>query len=106
MDPSCQNTISGLLRPARTETLEHTITGLLVKCADLFNEAERIRERLGEIKNDIGALERTLNVLGYAGDLDAPCRARSGQSSSARASCPARSVANCTTSKGSYPAAI
>jgi hypothetical protein len=55
MDTGHQNTISGLLRPARTETFEHTITGLLMKRADLFNEAERIRDRLAEIKNDIGA---------------------------------------------------
>lgn len=59
------------IRPARTETFEHTITGLLAKRADLFNEAERIRDRLAEIKNDIGAIDRTLNVLGYTGDLDA-----------------------------------
>jgi hypothetical protein len=59
------------LRPARTDTFEHTITGLLTKRADLFNEAERIRDRLAEIKNDIGAIDRTLNVLGYTGDLDA-----------------------------------
>ncbi|MDO1580886.1 hypothetical protein [Rhizobium oryzicola] len=58
-------------RIARTETFEHTITGLLGKRADLFNEAERIRDRLAEIKNDIGAIDRTLGVLGYAGDLDA-----------------------------------
>lgn len=56
---------------ARTDTFEHTITGLLKKRADLFNEAERIRDRLAEIKNDIGAIDRTLGVLGYAGDLDA-----------------------------------
>lgn len=43
------------MRPARTETFEHTITGLLTKRADLFNEAERIRDRLAEIRNDIGA---------------------------------------------------
>lgn len=59
------------MRPARTETFEHTISGLLAKRADLYNEAERIRDRLAEIKNDIGAIDRTLNVLGYAGDLDA-----------------------------------
>ncbi len=59
------------MRPARTETFEHTITGLLGKRADLFNEAERIRDRLAEIKNDIGAIDRTLGVLGYTGDLDA-----------------------------------
>ena len=40
------------------------------KRADLFNEAERIRDRLAEIKNDIGALDRVLGTLGYTGDLD------------------------------------
>ncbi|WP_245293352.1 hypothetical protein [Mongoliimonas terrestris] len=55
----------------RTETFEHTISGLLTKRADLFNEAERIRDRLAEIRNDIGALDRVLGALGYKGDLDA-----------------------------------
>jgi len=59
------------MRPARTDTYEHTISGLLTKRADLYNEAERLRDRLAEIRNDLGALDRTLNVLGYAGDLDA-----------------------------------
>jgi hypothetical protein len=59
------------LRPARIDTFEHTITGLLAKRAKLFNDAERIRDRLAEIKNDIGAIDRTLGVLGYTGDLDA-----------------------------------
>ncbi|MHB0952587.1 MAG: hypothetical protein ACYC10_11715 [Allorhizobium sp.] len=59
------------IKPARTETFEHTISGLLAKRADLFNEAERIRDRLAEIKNDIGAIDRTLGVIGYIGDLDA-----------------------------------
>ncbi|WP_165420747.1 hypothetical protein [Rhizobium ruizarguesonis] len=63
--------MSDTIKPARTETFEHTISGLLTKRADLFNEAERIRDRLAEIKNDIGAMDRTLNVLDYAGDLDA-----------------------------------
>lgn len=56
---------------ASTETYEHTIGGLLQKRAELFNEAERIRDRLAEIKNDIGALDRVLGSLGYKGDLDA-----------------------------------
>jgi hypothetical protein len=60
-----------LARLARTETYEHTITGLLKKRADLFNEAIRIRDRLAEIRNDIGALDRVLGTLGYTGDLDA-----------------------------------
>lgn len=54
-----------------TDTYEHAIGGLLQKRAELFNEAERIRDRLAAIKNDIGALDRTLGTLGYAGDLDA-----------------------------------
>lgn len=59
------------IRPSRTDTFEHTITGLLTKRADLFNEAERLRDRLAEIKNDIGAIDRVLGTLGYKGDLDA-----------------------------------
>jgi len=54
-----------------TDTYEHTISGLLQKRVELFHEAERIRDRLAEIKNDIGALDRTLGTLGYSGDLDA-----------------------------------
>ncbi len=63
-----KNSTTATLKPARTETYEHTITGLLAKRADLFNEAERIRDRLAEIRNDIGAVDR---IFGYAGDLDA-----------------------------------
>ncbi len=59
------------MRTARTETFEHTISGLLKKRADLFNEAERIRDRLAEIKNDIGALDRVLRTFEHSGDLDA-----------------------------------
>lgn len=59
------------IRRARTETYEHTVTGLLTKRADLFNEAERIRDRLAEIKNDVAALDRVLSTLGYTGNLDA-----------------------------------
>jgi hypothetical protein len=53
------------------DAYDHTISGLLRKRADLFNEAERLRDRLAEIKNDISALDRTLGALGYKGDLDA-----------------------------------
>jgi len=56
---------------ARTETFEHTISGLLQKRADLLGEAEGIRDRLAEIKNDVGAIDRVLGSLGYDGDLDA-----------------------------------
>ena len=59
------------IKRARTETFEHTITGLLTKRADLFNEATAARDRIAEIKNDIDALDRVLGSLGYTGDLDA-----------------------------------
>lgn len=55
----------------RHSDYEHTISGLLHRRVDLFHEAERIRDRLAEIKNDIDAMDRTLSVLGYEGDLDA-----------------------------------
>ncbi len=63
--------MSDTIRLARTETYELTVSGLLTKRADLFNEAERIRDRLAEIKNDIDALDRVLGTFGYTGDLDA-----------------------------------
>ena len=59
------------IRPARTDTYEHTISGLLTKRREMFTEAERIRDRLAEIRNDIQALDRTLATLGFDGDLDA-----------------------------------
>jgi hypothetical protein len=57
-------------RPARTDTYEHTISGLLTKRREMFTEAERIRDRLAEIRNDILALDRTLATLGFSGDLE------------------------------------
>lgn len=59
------------MRPAQTDTFEHTISGLLTKRADLLGEAEAIRDRLAEIRNDIDAIDRALRVIGYSGDLDA-----------------------------------
>lgn len=59
------------MRPSRTEAYEHTINGLLTKRGELFSEAERIRDRLAEIRNDVAALDRVLGSLGYKGDLNA-----------------------------------
>ncbi|WAJ28479.1 hypothetical protein [Antarcticirhabdus aurantiaca] len=53
------------------DTTDHTVSGLLRKRADLFNEATRLRDRIAEIKNDIEALDRTMRTFGYIGDLDA-----------------------------------
>ncbi len=63
--------MSETIKRSRTDTFEHTVNGLLTKRADLFNEAERLRDRMGEIKNDVGAIDRVLQSLGYSGDLDA-----------------------------------
>jgi hypothetical protein len=57
-------------KPAETTTFEHTITGLLAKRRDMLTEAELIRDRLAEIKNDLSALDRTLGTLGFTGDLE------------------------------------
>ena len=62
---------AGTLKPSKTSSFEHTINGLLTKRADLFNEAERLRDRQAEIKNDASAIDRVLDTLGYKGDLDA-----------------------------------
>lgn len=58
-------------RPARTETYEHTISGLLTKRREMISEAEGLRDRLAAIKNDMAALDRTLAALGFTGDLEA-----------------------------------
>ena len=62
--------MNDVIRKARTDTYEHTITGLLTKRVDLYHEAERIRDRMAVIKNDIAALDRVLSTLGYTGDLN------------------------------------
>ena len=47
-----------------TDTYHHTIGGLLQKRVELFHEAGQLHDRLAEIKNDIGALDRTPGTLG------------------------------------------
>ena len=55
---------------SRIKDYSETHNGLLKRRGELFKEAERITERLAEIKNDIKAMDKTLRVLGYEGDLD------------------------------------
>ncbi|WP_246704532.1 hypothetical protein [Rhizobium sp. P32RR-XVIII] len=69
-------------RLARTDTFEHTISGLLKKRADLFGEAELRRDRMAEIRNDIRAIDRVLQSLDYAGTSPPRCLVRTGTSSS------------------------
>lgn len=55
---------------SRIKDYSETHNGLLKRRGELFKEAERITERLAEIKNDIKAMDKTLRVIGYEGDLD------------------------------------
>jgi len=48
-----------------------TYKNVLNKRIELFSEAELIMERLAEIKNDIQAIDKTLRIMGYDGELDA-----------------------------------
>jgi hypothetical protein len=63
--------MSEFIRRARTDSFEHTITGLLTKRADLLTEAVSLRDRIAAIRNDVDAIDRVLGTLDYKGDLDA-----------------------------------
>jgi hypothetical protein len=63
--------MSDTIKRARTETFEHTISGLLTKRADLLGEAVSLRDRIAAIRNDVDAIDRVLGTLDYKGDLDA-----------------------------------
>ena len=54
----------------RITDLTETQNGLLKTRIELFNEAERITERLAEIKNSMLALDATLRLIGHDKDLD------------------------------------
>ncbi len=56
-------------RKARTETYQHTIAGLISKRAEMLEELAVIREREGVLANDIEALDRVLERLGYDGPV-------------------------------------
>ena len=50
---------------------DHAIHGLLRKRDELMGELLAIRERQGELHNDLEALDRVLDAFGYEGDLEA-----------------------------------
>jgi hypothetical protein len=52
-----------------TETYEHTINGLLQKRSEMMEELTIIRERMAVLSNDVEALDRVLERLGYDGDI-------------------------------------
>ena len=53
------------------EPYANTISGLLRKRSELMCDAQRLREELAHVGNDVEALDRTLIALGYRGDLKA-----------------------------------
>jgi len=58
------------MKPSKTKTFEHAISGVLTKRRELLEEAELHRDRLAEIRNDVLAVDRTLETLGFKGDLE------------------------------------
>jgi hypothetical protein len=54
---------------ASTETYEHTINGLLQKRGEMMEEIAVTRERLAILSNDVEAVDRVLERLGYSGDV-------------------------------------
>jgi len=60
-----------MTRRVRTESFDHTISGLLGKRADLVREALRHNPTTQKIDSGIQAIDRALAVLGFEGDADA-----------------------------------
>lgn len=56
-------------RKPRTETYAHTITGLMGRREELLEELAQLREREGVLANDLDALDRVLETLGYDGPV-------------------------------------
>lgn len=49
--------------------MDHTTAGLLKARDDMMGELMAVRQRQAEIHNDIEAVDRVLDALGYDGDL-------------------------------------
>ena len=78
---------SGTVKPSRTDTFEHTINGLLTKRAEMFREAQELRDRMAALKSDVEALDRVLGTLGFKGDLDSLMPRQKSHAYSGKASC-------------------
>jgi hypothetical protein len=62
------------MKAARTETFQHAISALLFRRGEMLEELAVIRERQACLANDIDALDRTLETLGYDGDVQLTAR--------------------------------
>lgn len=63
------------MKAARTETFAHTISGLLLKRQEMMEEVSQLRERMAVLSNDVEALDRVLETLGYSDGPPASPRA-------------------------------
>ncbi|WP_168074099.1 hypothetical protein [Caulobacter sp. SSI4214] len=57
-----------------TETYQHAISALLFRRGEMLEELAVIREQQARIANDLDALDRTLETLGYQGDVQLTAR--------------------------------
>jgi hypothetical protein len=55
-------------------------SSLLKRRAELMADARELRERMAVVGNDIAALDRTLETLGYQGEMPAPVGVQSSTS--------------------------
>lgn len=53
----------------RTDTFAHAISGVLARRGEMMEEVAQVRERLAVLSNDIEAMDRALEALGYQGDI-------------------------------------
>lgn len=62
------------MKKANTETYRHAISALLTRRGEMLEELAVIREQQARIANDLDALDRTLETLGYQGDVQLTAR--------------------------------
>ncbi|PVB59513.1 hypothetical protein DCO57_21920 [Labrenzia sp. 011] len=66
------------MKPAKLQSFDSTIRGLLTKRVSLFHEREEQLSKLANLDNDISAIDRAIRLLGYEGDLNALMPASAG----------------------------
>jgi hypothetical protein len=58
-----------MTKQLRTDTFAHAISGVLARRAEMMDEVAQVRERLAVLSNDIEAMDRVLETLGYQGEI-------------------------------------
>lgn len=59
------------MKPAKLQSFDSTIRGLLAKLVPLYHDREDTLSQLASLDNDINAIDRAIRLLGYEGDLNA-----------------------------------